>query len=106
MRKGTYIDGNNRRRVHRWTDRDLNFQADVYKGGVHEWVIIIGSSQWEVREYRTAVDIVMDEYRLLKTGFTSWEELAATMAEVPWEDLSGEEQQDLVNAARLMARIA
>lgn len=102
LRKSTRIDSSTRQRVHTWTEGD--FHAEVRREHDGWWVVVTPRTEGNVTDYRGAVDIVMDDYRLAKAGINSWEEAAAEMAERPWEDLSDAEQQDLINAARFMAR--
>ena len=69
------------------------------------WVVRSAGAVISVSSYQRAVDIVMDEWRLTKSGFDSWEDAAREMAEGDWDDLSDYEQQDLINAVRSSARL-
>jgi hypothetical protein len=105
MRKDTQIV--NGVRVHVWTDAATGFTADVYKRE-DQWCAEIGGQARLFHQYLRAVDWIMDEYRLAKSKFQSWEEAAATLAGdqgVDWESLSDDEMQDYIDAARQSARV-
>lgn len=101
IRKDTRVE--NYRMIHTWADPEHNFKAEVRReDGL--WLVDTGQALRTVQDYKRAVDIVMDDYRLTKAGLDSWEDKAREMAEKPWEELSDYEQHDLIGAARLMER--
>lgn len=103
IRKSTRVEPG--RLIHVWTD-DRGFRAEVFKME-WTWSASAGDKSMLFSKYQSAVDWVMDEWRLSKTGRGSWEELAAEMAGdlgLDWEALSDDEQRDLVDAARSTTR--
>ena len=97
-------------RVHSWDDPDLNFHAEASKPD-GEWYAEAGvaGDRYEVfPDYQSAVDWVMDRYRLAKAGLDSWESRAATFAANDgrdWEYLSDIEKQDYIDSASADARV-
>lgn len=104
IRKSTRIEA--RKRVHVWSDPEHDFSATVRKDDGW-WVVDTGRTRSTVQLYQRAVDIVMDDWRLAKSGYSSWEEPARQMAEDDaqvWDNLSDDEMLDYIEAARQDAR--
>ena len=105
IKKSTRIE--NYRMIHTWTDDSIGFMAEIAKQE-WTWVAVAGDEEGRMfARYQSAVDWVMDAWRLAKSGYQSWEEPAAVMAAdlgKDWESLPDDEAQDLVDAARSNAR--
>lgn len=112
IKKSTRIE--NYRMIHVWTDDEIGFVAEATKEE-WTWATRIGDSDTDLftegrlfSHYLKAVDWIMDEWRLAKSPKVSWEEIAAEMAGdmgMEWEYLEDDVKQDLLDAARQMARM-
>jgi hypothetical protein len=94
------------RMIHTWDDVDVGFHIEASKRD-GTWQVDTNEYSKTFDRYQNAVDWVMDEWRLAKAGYQSWEEPAAVMAAdlgKEWESLSDDEAQDLIDAARSSAR--
>lgn len=106
IRKSTRVQ--EMRLIHVWDDVEIGFHAEVFK---RDWTWSANSTTDEDRmfaQYQSAVDYVMDAWRLAKSGYHSWEEAGATLAGdqgKEWEALSDDEMQDYLDAARMSARV-
>ena len=91
--------------THFWSDENWDFCAEARKDE-EGWLVKVAEQEvQQFATYRDATQYVMDEYRLVKSGYASWEALAADLAEELWEGASESDRAIYLMNARGMLRL-